>query len=177
MLHVPPSVAIYVYTRHADLRKGFDGLSGIIRQEFQADPLDGSLFLFFNRRRDRLKILHFDGTGYWLYYKLLEAGTFEAIAGEGPRVQIDATALAMLLGGVSLHTGTIGSAVPENDAGVTPIIVRGMPSMKTALPMIAGSALKNRRQPASLSTMTSGSFMSSGPNVRPIAAGTSIVEK
>ena len=73
MLHVPPSVAIYVYTRHADLRKGFDGLSGIIRQEFQADPLDGSLFLFFNRRRDRLKILHFDGTGYWLYYKKLES--------------------------------------------------------------------------------------------------------
>ena len=53
MLHVPPSVAIYVYTRHADLRKGFDGLSGLVRQEFQADPLDGSLFLFFNRRRDR----------------------------------------------------------------------------------------------------------------------------
>jgi transposase len=102
MLHVPASVAIYVHTQPVDLRKGFDGLSGIVRAEFQADPLDGSLFLFFNRRRDRLKILHFDGTGYWLYYKLLEAGTFEAVAGEGPRVQIDATQLAMLLGGVSL---------------------------------------------------------------------------
>jgi transposase len=102
MLHVPSSVAIYVYTRPADLRKGFDGLSGIIRQEFQADPLDGSLFLFFNRRRDRMKILHFDGSGYWLYYKLLEAGTFEGVTGQGPRVQIDATQLAMLLGGVSL---------------------------------------------------------------------------
>lgn len=102
MLNVPSTVAIYVYTRHADLRKGFDGLSGIIRQEFQADPLDGSLFLFFNRRRDRLKILNWDGSGFWLYYRLLEAGTFEAIAGEGPRVQIDATQLAMLLGGVSL---------------------------------------------------------------------------
>lgn len=102
MLHVPPSVAIYVYTRPTDLRKGFDGLSGIIRREFQADPLDGSLFLFFNRRRDRLKILHFDGTGYWLYYKLLEAGTFESVAGEGPQTRIDATQLAMLLGGVSL---------------------------------------------------------------------------
>lgn len=102
MLHVPASVAIYVYTRPADLRKGFDGLSGIIRAEFQADPLDGSLFLFFNRRRDRMKILHFDGTGYWLYYKLLEAGTFEAVTGEGPQAQIDATQLAMLLGGVPL---------------------------------------------------------------------------
>jgi transposase len=102
MLHVPASVAIFVHTQPVDLRKGFDGLSGIVRQEFAADPLDGSLFLFFNRRRDRLKILHWDGTGYWLYYKLLEAGTFEAIAGDGPRVQIDATQLAMLLGGASL---------------------------------------------------------------------------
>jgi transposase len=102
MLHVPSSVAIYVYTAPADLRKGFDGLSGIVRREFQADPLDGSLFLFFNRRRDRLKILHWDGTGYWLYYKLLEAGTFEALAGQGPRVRIDSTQLAMLLGGASL---------------------------------------------------------------------------
>jgi transposase len=96
-------VPIYVYTPPVDLRKGFDGLSGIVRG-FQADPLDGSLFLFFNRRRDRLKILHFDGTGYWLYYKLLEAGTFEAIAGEGSRMQIDATQLAMLLGGVSVFS-------------------------------------------------------------------------
>ena len=82
--------------------KGFDGLSGIVRGAFGADPLDGSLYLFVNRRRDRIKILHFDGSGYWLYYKLLEAGTFEVIASEGQCVQIDSTQLAMLLGGVSL---------------------------------------------------------------------------
>ncbi len=84
------------------MRKGFDGLSGIVRGEFGADPLDGSLFLFINRRRDRIKILHFDGSGDWLYYKLLEAGTFEVIASEGGCVQIDSTQFAMLLGGVSL---------------------------------------------------------------------------
>ncbi len=84
------------------MRKGFDGLSGIVRNEFAADPLDGSLFMFINRRRDRLKILHFDGTGYLLFYKLLEAGTFEVIASEGACIQIDSTQLAMLLGGVSL---------------------------------------------------------------------------
>jgi len=84
------------------MRKGFDGLSGIVRGAFGADPLDGSLYLFINRRRDRIKILHFDGSGYWLYYKLLEAGTFEVIRSEGACVQIDATQLAMLLGGVSL---------------------------------------------------------------------------
>lgn len=94
---------IFVYTEAADLRKGFDGLSGLVRRELGADPTDGSLFLFFNRRRDRVKILHFDGTGYWLYYKLLEAGTFENLVGDGPSTTIDATQLSMLLAGVSLQ--------------------------------------------------------------------------
>ena len=102
MLSIPSTVSIFLYREPTDMRKGFDGLSGIVRSEFAADPLDGSLFLFVNRRRDRLKILHWDGTGYWLYYKLLEAGTFEVIASEGKYRQIDSTQLAMLLGGVSL---------------------------------------------------------------------------
>jgi len=104
MLNIPSTVSIFLYTQPTDMRKSFDGLSGIVRSEFAADPLDGSLFLFVNRRRDRLKILHFDGTGYWLYYKLLEAGTFEVIASEDKCMRIDSTQLAMLLGGVSLVT-------------------------------------------------------------------------
>ncbi len=102
MLSIPPSVLLYLYTPPTDMRKSFDGLSGIVRGELGADPLDGSIFLFVNRRRDRLKILHFDGTGYWLYYKLLEAGTFEVIISKDKYTQIDSTQLAMLLGGVSL---------------------------------------------------------------------------
>ncbi len=102
MLNIPATQSIFLYTRPTDMRKGFDGLSGIVREAFGADPLDGSLFLFINRRRDRLKILHFDGTGFWLYYKLLEAGTFEVLSGDDPCVEIDSTQLAMLLGGVSL---------------------------------------------------------------------------
>jgi len=102
MLNVPATVPIFLYTQPTDMRKGFDGLSGIVRGAFGADPLDGSLFLFVNRRRDRIKILHFDGSGYWLYYKRLETGTFEVIRSEDACVQIDSTQLAMLLGGVSL---------------------------------------------------------------------------
>lgn len=102
MLSIPPTVPIFLYTEPTDMRKGFDGLSGLVRGELAADPLDGSLFLFINRRRDRLKILHGDGTGYWLYYKLLEAGTFEVMVSKGPCTRIDSTQLAMLLGGVSL---------------------------------------------------------------------------
>jgi transposase len=102
MLSIPSTVPIFLYTEPTDMRKSFDGLSGIVRSEFAADPTDGSLFLFINRRRDRLKMLHFDGSGYWLYYRLLEAGTFEVIAAKGKYAQIDTTQLAMLLGGVSL---------------------------------------------------------------------------
>lgn len=102
MLTIPSAVSIYLYAKPADMRKGFDGLSGIIRDEFAADPLDGSLFLFVNRRRDRIKMLHWDGTGFWLYYKRLEAGTFEVMGSDGPYVKIDSTQLAMLLGGISL---------------------------------------------------------------------------
>ena len=104
MLNVSPQIAIQVYAQPADMRKGIDGLSGIVRSEFEADPTDGSLFVFINRRRDRMKILHFDGGGFWLYYRLLEAGTFEELK---PRrganhVSLDGTQLSMLLSGVSL---------------------------------------------------------------------------
>jgi transposase len=102
MLSIPPTLSIFLYTQPTDMRKSFDGLSGMVRSELAADPLDGSLFLFVNRRRDRIKILHFDGSGYWLYYRLLEAGTFEVIPAKGKSAQIDSTQLAMLLAGVSL---------------------------------------------------------------------------
>jgi transposase len=104
MLSLASGVKIFVYTQAADMRKGFNGLSGIVRSEFQSDPTDGSLFIFINRRRDRMKLLHFDGGGYWLYYRLLEAGTFEELKpkDDSCRLQIDATQLSMLLSGVSL---------------------------------------------------------------------------
>jgi len=88
------------------MRKSFDGLSGIVRSAFDADPLDGSLFLFINRRRDRLKILYWDRDGLALWYKRLEAGTFEVLAchNDQGHVEIDATQLAMILNGVSLHS-------------------------------------------------------------------------
>ena len=104
MLNLTPAIKIYVHTRATDMRKGVHGLSGIVRSQFEADPTDGSLYLFINRRRDRLKILYFDGGGYWLYYRLLEAGTFEVLSEENDscRLQLDATQLSMLLSGISL---------------------------------------------------------------------------
>ncbi len=104
MLNFSNDIKIYAYTPPTDMRKGFNGLSGIVREEFQADPADGSLFIFINRRRDRMKLLHFAEGGFWLYYRLLEAGTFEELKPRDGscRLQIDTTQLAMLLSGVSL---------------------------------------------------------------------------
>jgi transposase len=102
MLSVPAHLAIYLHTMPTDMRKGVDGLSGIIRGEFQGDPLDGALYLFVNRRGNRLKILHWDGTGFWVHYRVLERGTFEVPRSQERRVTIDATQLAMILGGVPL---------------------------------------------------------------------------
>ena len=104
MLNLGKHTKIFAYTKPADMRNGFNGLSGIIRSEFHDDPTDGSLFLFVNRRRARMKLLHFDGGGFWLYYRLLEAGTFEELVSndDSCRLQIDATELTMLLSGVTL---------------------------------------------------------------------------
>lgn len=106
MISLTASTKIYVYMAPTDMRKGINGLSGVVRSEFSADPTDGSLFIFINRRRDRMKILHFDGGGFWLYYRVLEAGTFEELKkpSQSRYLTIDGTQLAMLLSGVSLAT-------------------------------------------------------------------------
>ena len=104
MLTLAPQMRIYMHVAPTDMRKSFDGLCALVRSVFKADPLDGSLFLFLNRRRDRIKLLYWDRDGLVLIYKRLEKGTFEAIgsADGQPSVEIDATQLAMLLAGVAI---------------------------------------------------------------------------
>jgi transposase len=104
MMTFAPGMRIYLHARPTDMRKSFDGLCALVRNVFQADPLDGSLFLFVNRRCDRLKMLWWDRDGLAQFYKRLESGTFEMLRPEGEpaTVEIDATELAMLLSGVSL---------------------------------------------------------------------------
>jgi len=105
MIAVPANAELYLYTAPTDMRKSFDGLSGLVRSELGREPNDGSLFLFINRRRDRLKILYWESGGYALWYKRLESGTFETVTGgDGePVVTIDATELSMLVSGVPLR--------------------------------------------------------------------------
>ena len=96
------SARIYLYAKPTDMRKSFDGLQTLVQQVFQRDPLKGHLFLFVNRRGDRLKILWWDRDGLALFYKRLEAGTFQLPAGSDDAlgVEIDAAHLAMLLNGI-----------------------------------------------------------------------------
>jgi transposase len=106
MISLPASVRVYLSTTPTDMRKSFDGLFTLVQQVFQRDPLEGHLFLFLNRRRDRLKMLWWDRDGLALFCKRLESGTYQLpIVSEGlPGAEIDATQLALLLNGVDLRS-------------------------------------------------------------------------
>jgi len=89
-----------------DLRKGFDGLSAAVQTVFDRNVLDGHLFLFLNRRRDRIKLLWWDRDGLALFYKRLERGTYEVPrhAPGDKQLRLDATQLSLLLSGVQLNS-------------------------------------------------------------------------
>lgn len=77
MLSRTPIDRVYLATGSTDLRKSIDGLAAIVQMSFQLDPFSSNLFVFCNRNRDKLKILHWDHNGFWLYYRRLERGTFQ----------------------------------------------------------------------------------------------------
>lgn len=99
-------VRVFLCTSPTDMRKGFDTLARLVRDDLGADPLSGHLFLFVGRRKDRLKVLYWDADGYALWYKRLEQGTFRmpATKPETPSVELKASELAMLLEGIDLRS-------------------------------------------------------------------------
>ena len=102
MLSFPPAVRIWLALAPADLRKGFDALAELVRQHLRDDPLSGHVFVFRNRRGDRIKLLYWDSDGYVIVYKRLEAGSFRfpaAVEGQAS-ISVRAAELAMLLDGV-----------------------------------------------------------------------------
>jgi len=98
------STAIYFCTGATDMRKGFDGLLRLAAEQAERDVLSGGLFVFVNRRRDRVKLLWWDEDGLAIFYKRLEAGTFEAPAvdDDAQHVVLSGTQLSLLLGGIEL---------------------------------------------------------------------------
>lgn len=95
---------IYLYARDVDMRRSFDGLLSIVQAEFERDVRQGDLFLFINKRRDRVKLLWWDGDGLAIFMKRLERGTFErpTRALDSSHVQMNGTELALLLSGIEL---------------------------------------------------------------------------
>jgi transposase len=105
MLTLPPSVHVYVAAEPTDLRKSFDGLSGLVMQRFGADPLCGHLFVFRNRRGDQIRVLFWDRTGYCILGKKLAQGRFHLtrpIHAGATHVQVEAAELSLMLEGLDL---------------------------------------------------------------------------
>ena len=96
----------YFYRHPTDMRKSFNGLSGLVRSELGADPVSGDIFIFVNRRRDRIKLLVWDRTGYVLLYKHLQQGTFElpGFEAQASSCQMKWEELVLILEGVSLKS-------------------------------------------------------------------------
>lgn len=106
MLSFSGSLKVFVALEACDMRQGFNGLHGLITEKLREDPRSGALFVFTNRRRTRLKILCWDGTGLWLLTKRLEQGTFSwprDVAPEQTKLLLTPQALALLTDGVDLR--------------------------------------------------------------------------
>ena len=119
MLQFSDAMPIYLFTLPTDMRKSFDGLSGLITSHFEGSLLtDGSLFVFLNRRRDRMKVMYFDRDGLAIWYKRLEAGRYELPESQQLRansknsmnqtqrydVQLSASQLRLILDGIDLRS-------------------------------------------------------------------------
>jgi len=98
----PATLRVFVAAGSTDLRRGFDGLAQLARGPLAQDPLAGHLFVFANRRRDRVKILYWDRDGFAIWMKRLEKGSFRWPKADAGGVEIQPAELAALLGGIDL---------------------------------------------------------------------------
>lgn len=107
MLTLPGGVRLFMATEPTDMRKSFDGLCAIVQHRFHRDPFDGDVFVFINRSRNRVKLLHWDRNGFWISMKRLEKGAFDAWRPEGTEAhhaEIDRAQLSLLLEGLDLKS-------------------------------------------------------------------------
>ena len=104
MISLPHPVRVFLHTPATDLRKGFDALCGLVTTAFGQDPTSGHLFLFVNRRRDRIKILYWDRDGLAIWYKRLESGSFQIPTNctKAVSIEMTATQLTLILSGIDL---------------------------------------------------------------------------
>jgi transposase len=103
MLSFPASVRIYVAVGVTDMRKSFDGLCAVTQNVLREDPFSGHVFCFCNRRRDRIKLLLWDRSGFWVFAKRLEQGTFAWPESGEDAVQVTVRELMCVLEGIDLR--------------------------------------------------------------------------
>jgi transposase len=105
MFGLGPATKVYLALGATDMRKGFDGLYGLVRDRLWCEPTSGHLFLFCNARRNKLKVLYWDSTGLWVCAKRLERGCFswpKVSSADETKVLLSHEELALLLGGIDL---------------------------------------------------------------------------
>jgi transposase len=108
MLSISGQVRIFLARDPVDMRKSFHGLIGLTESVLREDPLSGHLFVFINRRRDRIKLLYWGGTGFCIWYQHLEKGSYQlpeaATADEREGIEITASQLSLILDGIDLSS-------------------------------------------------------------------------
>jgi transposase len=106
MIALPPQIRVFLYRLPTDMRKSFHGLIGLTESALKQDPLSGSLFVFFNRRRDRIKILYWGQTGFCIWYQQLQQGTYQLPADDvleaQQTVEVTRSQLSLILDGIDL---------------------------------------------------------------------------
>ena len=105
MFSLSSTFRYYFYSSVTDMRKGFDGLCGLVHTELGRRPTSGEVFIFVNRQRDKIKLLHWEQGGFVLYYKRLERGTFELprLSSQGKTCQISWSSLMLMVEGISIE--------------------------------------------------------------------------
>ena len=100
MFSLGGSQRFYLYSGHCDMRKSFDGLCGLVTSQMQRSPMSGEVFVFLNRSRTHMKLLHWEHGGFVLYYKKLEGGTFPVPKTSTPGGEMDWSELVLMVEGI-----------------------------------------------------------------------------
>lgn len=106
MIAMPPQIRVFLYRKPTDMRKSFHGLVALTEAQMKQDPLSGSLYVFVNRKRDRIKILYWGQTGYCIWYQQLQKGTYQLPTSQSlendDTLEVSRSQLSLILDGIDL---------------------------------------------------------------------------
>jgi hypothetical protein len=112
------TLSYHLYRGDCDMRKSFDGLCGLVRGELGRQPASGEVFVFVNRRRTHIKLLHWQRGGFVLYYKRLESGTFPAPVARGDSTGISWTDLVLMIEGIRVEKARVSPRYEDEKNGL-----------------------------------------------------------